>query len=301
MGDRYLLRALARGAPGDEAVRAYLADDVVRVGHAARRYEIALELQARREAGTSYRFAPLIETHLRTERLFRTPYHLEARLSRHMLLTLLDDLGRCEAARHAADRYYQKTLFGGLDVPIHPAIAAHHGLAWADAGTRHAFWREEMLTFEGYAHRFARCLAYPAMDLAVQAVMRAQPGAEALLDAALADLPDSPWGLHARAVLKLRMREFGAALAILERVIALHPGLGGAYASLHDALLGLRRTDEAVAALREEVRRQPHRIQHRMRLLRHGDRAQVQAILALRPETKFGGDVPSPPNPPSSV
>ena len=300
MGDGFLLRAMAKGASGEAAVRAYLAEDVARSGHAARRHEIALELQARREAGTSYRFATLIETHLRDERLFRTPYHLEIRLSRHMFLTLLDDLGTSAAARHAADCYYGKTLFGGLDLPIHPAIAAHHGLTWVDAATRHAFWREEMLSFEGYAHRFVRCLAYPAMDVAVQAVMRAQPGAEALLDAALADLPDSPWGLHALAILKLRAREFGAARATLDRVIALHPGLGGAHASRHDALLGLGRTEEAVAALREEVRRQPHRVAPRLRLLRHGDGAQAQAILALQPDRKIGGDVPSPPNPPSS-
>ena len=283
MGDRFLLRALARGAAGEDAVRAYLAEDVVRVGHVARRHEIALELQARRDAGTSYRFAKLIEAHLPGERLFRTPYHLEARLSRHMLMTLLDDLGTCAPARQSVDRFYTRTLFGGLDLPIHPAIAAHHGLAWADATTRHAFWREEMLSFEDYARRFVQCRAYPAMDVAVQAAMRARPDAETLLDAALADLPDSPWGLHARAVLRLRARDFEAALAILRRVLALHPGLGGAHASLHDALLRLGRTEEAIAALREEVRRQPYRIPHRERLLRHGDASQMEAILALQP------------------
>jgi hypothetical protein len=283
MGDSFLLRAMAGGASGSEAVRAYAGADVVRLGHAARRQEIALELQTRREAGTSYRFASLIETHLRTERLFRTPYHLDARLSRHMLMTLLDDLETAGAARHAVGRFYQKTMFGGLDLPIHPAIAAYHNLDWADGATRHAFWREEMLTFEDYAHRFVQCRAYPIMDAAVQATMRAQPGAEALLDAALADLPNSPWGLHARATLHLRARDFAAAHAVLRRVLDLHPGLGGAYASLHDALLGLGRTEDAIAALREEVRRQPHRIPHRVRLMQHGDTSQIEAILALQP------------------
>ena len=284
MGDSFLLREMARGASGAEAVRAYLAADVVREGHAARRHEIALERQTQHEAATSYRFAPLIEAHLRTERLFRTPYHLEARLSQHMLMTLLDDLGTCEAARQSVDRFYTKTMYGGLDLPIHPAIAAYHGLSWADAATRHAFWREEMLTFEEYAHRFVDCRAYPAMDVAVHATMRAQPGAEALLDAALADLPDSPWGLHARAVQHLRARDFAAAHAVLQRVRDLHPGLGGVYAGLHDALLGLGRTQDAIAALREEVRRQPHRIPHRVRLLQHGDTTQIEAILALQPD-----------------
>jgi predicted Zn-dependent protease len=113
--------------------------------------------------------------------------------------------------------------------------------------------------------------------------MRAQPEAEALLDSALADLPNSPWGLHARAILRNRAGDFAAALSILRRVIALHPGLGGVHASLHDALLGLGHRAEAIEALREEVRRQPHRIPFRMRLLRHGDVAQTDAILALQP------------------
>ncbi len=237
MGDRFLLRAMARGASGGDAVRTYLAEDAARSGHVARRYEIAVHLQTQREAATPYRFAPLIGAHLRTERLFRTPYHLEWRLSRHMLATLLDELDAPAPARRAVERYYAKTLFGGLDLPIHPAIATHFGLAWMDATTRHAFWREEMLTFEGYAQRFVECRAYPAMDAAVQAAMRAQPDAHALLDAALAQLPNSPWGLHARAILHNRAGGFAAALPILERVLDLHPGLAGAYASLHDALL----------------------------------------------------------------
>ncbi len=283
MGDSFLLRAMARGASGADAVRTYLAADVSRSGHVARRYDIALDLQAQREAATPYRFAPLIGAHLRTERLFRTPYHLEWRLSRHMLATLLEELDAPAPARRAVERYYTKTLFGGLDLPIHPAIAAHFGLAWVDAATRHAFWREEMLSFEDYAQRFVECRAYPAMNVAVQAVMRAQPDGQALLDAALADLPDSPWGLHARAVLHNRARDFAAALPILQRVLGLHPGLAGAHASLHDALLGLGREEEAVLALREEVRRQPYRIPYRMRLLQHGDTAQIDEILALQP------------------
>ena len=284
MGDSFLLRAMARGASGADAIRAYLAEDVVRAGHVARRYEIALDLQAAREAATPYRFAPMIDAHLQTERLFRTPYHLEARLSRHMLATLLAQLEAPTAARQSVERFYQRTLFGGLDLPVHPAIAAHFGLRWADGATRHAFWREEMLTFEDYAHRFVQCRAYPAMDVAVQAAMRAQPDAQTLLDAALRDLPDSPWGLHARAVLHIRSRAFAAALPVLHRVIDLHPGLGGVHASLHDALMGLGRKEDAVAALREEVRRQPHRVANRVRLAQHGDGSQREAILALQPD-----------------
>lgn len=291
LGDAWLLRAMARGTAPDAAVAQYLALDIGRAAHLDRRREIALDLQRAREADTAYRFAPLIEKHVRTEPLFRTPYHLGSRLARHMLLTLLDAIGAPPAARQAAALYATTSLFGGSDLPVHPGVAAHFGLDWAGPGTRYAFWRETMLNFEEWAHRFVRCEAYPEMDRAVDAVTRSLPGAPALLAAALAQLPDSPWGLRALAVLHLRANRFAEALAAIERAVALHPDLAGAHATLHDCLLGLGRTEDAIDALREEIRRQPFRIPHRMRLARHlmargrGEeaRAVLASVLALQP------------------
>jgi tetratricopeptide (TPR) repeat protein len=291
-GDSWLLKAMAKGASPDDAVAAYMKADVAKAGHADRRREMALDLQTARETGTPYRFAPLIDQHFRTERLFRTPYHLEARLQRHMLLTLLDDIGVPDAARHAADRFATRSLYLGSHMPVHPGIAAHFGLTWTDATTRTCFWREDMLTFEDYARRFAHCEAYPEMDIAVDAVMRAQPDGPTLLHAALEKLPASPWGLHAQAVLHLRDGRPRKALMHLNRVVRLYPAFAGVYATLHDCLMRLGRDGEALDALREEIRRQPHRVNFRLRLAQHlrsaGQVAEAVAeadcILMLQPD-----------------
>ena len=291
-GDSWLLKAMANGASPQEAVAAYMIEDVAKTGHADRRFEMALGMQTAREADTNYRFAPMIDQYFRTERLFRTPYHLEWRLSQHMLLTLLSDIGAPAAARHAAEMFATKSLFAGSDLPVHPAIAAHFGLSWTDAATRCCFWREEMLDFEGHAHRFVHCQAYPEMDEAVDAVLHARPHGPALLDRALQTLPDSPWGLHAQAVLDLREGRVRKARVTLNRVIRLYPAFAGAYAHLHECLMQLGRADEALDALREEVRRQPHRVNFRLRLaqqLRSAGLAaeavvQAEAVLVLQPD-----------------
>ncbi len=269
LGDSWLLKCLARGATPDEAVSAYMALDIAKAAHLDRRFEIAMEWQRAREADTRFRFAPLIERHFRTERLFRTPYHLETRLFRHMLLTLLDDLGTNSKVRDVADIYAVKSLYGGSDLPVHPGTAGHFGLAWADAGTKYLFWREAVLTFEAYAHRFVRCEAYPDIERATDAVMKSQPEAHRLVAAALAAVPDSPWALHAAAILKVRETHFAAALPLLHRALAQHEFLPGARATLHECLLGLGRTEEATEALLQEVRHAPFRIPHQMRLAQH--------------------------------
>jgi tetratricopeptide (TPR) repeat protein len=290
-GDSWLLKTMAKGVSPEDAVAAYMVADVAKAGHASRRLEMALDMQAAREAGTNYRFAPLIDKHFRTERLFRTPYHLEWRLSQHMLLTLLDDIGAPAAARSAAELFATKTLFSGSDLPLHPAIAAHFGLTWTDAATKNCFWREEMLNFEDYARRFVHCRAYPEMDEAVDAVMRAAPDGPSLLASALEKLPDSPWGLHAQAILHLREARPRKARMNLNRVVRLYPGFAGVYATLHECLMQLGREDEALEALCEEVRRQPHRVKFRLRLAQHlriagrleESLAQAEAVLALQP------------------
>ena len=292
LGDSWLLKRMARGASPDQAVADYLVADIAKDGRLDRRYELAMELQAMRDGETHYRFTPLITEHFRTERLFRTPYHLEWRLSQHMLLTLLDDLDVPEAAKFAALTYGTKSLFAGSDLPVHPKVAAHFGLTWTDATTRVCFWRETMVNFEEYARRFAKCEAYPEMDIAVDAALRSLPDGPELLQGALEKLPDSPWGLHALAVLHIRGGRFRRAMKLLRRVAELHPNFAGVYAAMHECLVGLGRDAAACEALQEEVRRQPHRVIYRLRLAQAfraagriaEARDEAQIVLALQPD-----------------
>jgi tetratricopeptide (TPR) repeat protein len=320
MCDGWIVNRLRSGGSATEIVAEYLALDVARAGHLERRLEMSLETQAMLEAGTGYAFAPLIEAHYRSEQLFKTPYHPQARLARTMAEIFLAELGAPAAAQDNVRQYLTHNFMVPTEVPIHPGVAAHFGLQWADAATKYRFYSEDMLTFEQWALRVARCEAYPAVNDAVNAVMGGAADGAAKLAAARGLLPASPLVWHAEAVLHTRAGRFDEALVLLRRVAAVAPAMMRLDADLFECLYGLGRWDEAEAALRAELMARPYQFALQAKLAaflaelgRWEDAVGAAEIaLALAPDRgavrklaesirqgRLGETKPSPPDPPA--
>ena len=154
IGDAFLDRQLQADAAPEAALAAYLAVDPALDMQLDRRYELALNGLRSREAGTPYRASDLIEAHFRTEPLFRSPNHLGLRLSRHMALTLLQEIGVPEDALSRATEYLTTPIFPITEMPVHPAVARHFGLTWATPDRRYQFYREGSVTFEAFVRQY---------------------------------------------------------------------------------------------------------------------------------------------------
>ena len=318
--DGWIINRLRSAGSVEEIVAEYLALDVARAGHLDRRLEMSLETQAMLEEGTGYAFTPLIEAHYRSEQLFKTPYHPHARLARYMAEIFLAELGAPTVAQDNVRQYLTHNFMVPTEVPIHPGVAAHYRLQWANASTKYRFYSEDMLTFAQWALRVAGCEAYPAVNDAVNAVMAGTADGGAKLAAARILLPESPLVWHAEAVLHTRAGRFDEALVLLRRVAATAPATLRLDADLFECLYGLKRWDEAEAALRAELAARPYQFALQARLaeflgeLGRWDEALGAAEIAvgLAPDRvvtkrlvqrvrqgRLGETKPSPPDPPA--
>ena len=257
-GDSWLARRLHAGGDPAHIQSDYMALDIARAGRLDRRLEMALDSQRALESGTSYDFAGIIATHFRSERLFKTPFHAEGRIMRHMLAGLLEDLDAPDAPRVAVQRYMNIGFFAAKEVPLHPGTIAHFGLSWAPPGMEFRFLSETMMSFEEWVARFLRCEAYPAVSAGVEAALQGQPNAEALLQQATAVLPDSPLVAYAHAVMARRAGRNGEALAMLQSLAERFTELPNIDGHLSECHVALGQDADAEIALRREVARSPH-------------------------------------------
>ncbi len=289
MGDGWLVARMAAGVAPPRAAAEYCDLDIARAARLDRRLEMALELQAFRESETPFSFAPLIERDFRTVPLFRTPYHLEAPLLRVMLLTLLTELGAAPSVVDFASTFMTRSLFMAHENAVHPGVAAHFGLAWAEPSRRTCFWKESLITFEQFVERFVMCQAYPEVGQAVDAVARGRPDAAAAVDRALTLVPESPWAMHAAASLAMQSGAHDTALALLARVLAEAPGIAAARFDMGECYLALGRADDALAAFERAVAEEPFVAARQARLAwlykRRGE--PMRAAVALRAAAAF--------------
>lgn len=256
--DSWLLKRLKRGGTAEQAVAEYMALDAHHSARVARRAEMEFENLRAREAGTGFAAADFIAANFQATKLFRTPYHMTLPMARFMALRFFEILGVPDAAMARARDRMLDDFYIKSELPVHPSIAAGQGLAWAQPGTRYRFYMETLLTDAAFYLRFARCEAYPEAGQAHQAAIRGAEGAQALVDDALAKVPDSPWLAQAQAMLCLRAGKAEEGLAWALKARAAYPELWMINAHIADCLDALGRAEEAEAALRAELARNPY-------------------------------------------
>jgi tetratricopeptide (TPR) repeat protein len=224
LGDSFLDRMIAREVPAEAAAAEYLAVDIVALRHVDRMREISLDRQrAREEACGGYRLTEAIEARLPREKLFRTVNHPERPLTLLLAAQAFERIG-VPAECLAALESYPGPLFPATEAPIHPAVARHFGLSYADAGARYRFFDEGRFTFEDYARRY---MTYEWN-------------------------PDLPHGLH------LAHSGFPRqAIIMLRRALVASPGSATGHAVLGDLLAGQGELAEATACARRAAELEP--------------------------------------------
>lgn len=311
LSDSYLNRLIAKGVPPEDALAQYLALDVARVASIDRVFELYQDRQRQRDARTGFDLAPLIEADFRTHALFRSPHHPNLRLFGAIASQLFALLNVPAETIRLALASLRTSPFPSDELPIHPAVARHFGLAFADAETRYTYFGEGRFTFAEYVLRYMRYDNDRGLRIGTAMALGGGDAhqALALLDAGLANVPGSVSGLRARALMLDRVGRRDEAIdafrrsveaapddleslvaladalaqqgdgagaeAAARRALAIAPDHAPAHAALAHAALAAGDTRLGLASAREAVRLVPGRLAYRrlcgLALMRDGD------------------------------
>lgn len=257
MGDGFLNAQIARDVAPEEAAAAYLALDVVRVRHLDALAELVLNRQRARDAACGYSFAEIIEQHFRTESLFRTPHHPNLRLARALATQFFERIGVGDDAIALMHETLCETPFPKTELPIHPAVAQHFGLDWADADTRYLIRAEGRQDFASYARSYMAGIWNAPLAEGIATIGRDPPRATMLLEQGLAQNPSSAEGWYSYAELLRVAGRTGEAECANRRAVQLEPDNVSYRYGLGRGLLALGQIDEAAVLAAEMLVAQP--------------------------------------------
>ena len=257
MGDNYLNRLIDKGVPPAEAVDQYLALDVNRIRNLDRLFELVMDRQRSRDTACGFQLADLIEERFRNEPMFRTPHHPNLRLTLALAAQFFQRMGMGATAINHLHERVRVTPFPVSQLPIHPAVARHFGLKYADARTRYRIYDEGRFTFAEYALRYMR---YDwNRDLAEGIGLAGNDPAQALpkLESGLERSPKSAHGWFRYAEVLRRFGRVAEAETAIRRAIAIDGTDGRHYYELGQTLAELGRLNEAAQAAERAVALDP--------------------------------------------
>lgn len=159
-GDTLLERLVGMGLAASEILHIYLHTDLSRTHDFAALFEESLAVEEAKERDAVVKTVPLVRERWRQERLFTTINHPSPRLMRHVadgILAALDlaplrdaEVGDMEAYR--CDPSPEEVF----ELPIHPQVAAVHGLAFGGPQEQYAMFGRFM-SFNHYAACYVDC------------------------------------------------------------------------------------------------------------------------------------------------
>ena len=250
--DAYLNRLIAQGVEPDQAVDRYLKLDVNSLVNLDRFFDLMLERQSQRDELTGFDLATVVRANFRHELLFRTPFHPELRIARHLAAELFRRLDVAEELIERMQRCLTVAPFPEKVLPIHPSVIRHFGLTFIGPGYRYKHSLHGDVTFEEFARQYVRCEWNLEVEEGIALVRRGDhdPGLEAL-QRGVARYPNSYRGLAALALELQRRGRVDEAIATARRAIELDP----TKPSLHYRLGDLLRQAGDLAAAISEFRR----------------------------------------------
>ncbi len=258
LGEGYLNNLIAKGVPAEEAVARYLALDVPAQVDLDRLYELAIDRQKRRDARTGIATAPSIEAWLRETQIFLTADHPTLRLWQVQAEPVFAQLGVAPRDIAAIFARLRHAPFPQDELPIHPSVARHFGLRYADETTRYRYLMEGAYTFAEFIRRYA---AYEWNETLMRGIHLSH-GADAgfalrILEAGLAASPGSLTGQCRRAELLVRLGRHAEAAAQARQTAATWPAEPEAQICLADTLRASFKPAEAVDAARAALAAAP--------------------------------------------
>lgn len=225
IGDRALNRMILAGVPAREAVQRYLDMDVVKAGRADRLFELHMDMQRRQDEATGLNVADHIQARFRTNNLFLTKGHLSLDLFRFQASWVFERMDAPYSLIETALRSLRAPPFPVDELPIHPALADHLGLAFANRNRRYRFRREGAFTFEEWAERYMDYAWAPDLAEGIWLTHGGGTPAQALplLEAGLARCPTSVAGWLAFGLTLARLGRSEAADEAVDRARSLDP------------------------------------------------------------------------------
>jgi hypothetical protein len=195
-GDRFLDQMVAEGVDEDEAVRRYLAMDVVRDGELDSRLEDRNAIQSRLDDIGGFSLAGYIADNFRAEPLFRTRQRVTIGLLRRLMGQLLPKLG----VHGFEPERITRVPFPASAQPVHPGVAKHFGLGWVGAGQLYPVNQEGFLDFEAFCRRYMRFTWNEALHRGIEKARTEPAAALADIEQGVAESPDSRLGARALEV-----------------------------------------------------------------------------------------------------
>ena len=232
--DSYLNRLIAAGTDPVEAVELYANLDVNKRVNLDRLFELVMDRQRARDAAAGYQIADVMERYFRTEQIFLSPYHPNTRIAVTLAEQLFHQLGahrsEIELMRHCT----RITPFPKTELPLHPSVCAHYGLAFVAPDRRYRFMNEGLFTFREYALRYMRYEWNQALEEGMSLAHAGQIAqAKPRLIAGLMQSPDSAQGhvtlshVHGRlGANEDALKEARQAVAIEPQTASFHAHLG---------------------------------------------------------------------------
>jgi len=283
--DSYLNRLIVAGVGPDEAVDQYLRLDVAKHTNLDRLYELVIDRQRSRDLAADFDNVREIEKHFRTEQIFLSPYHPNARIACHLAAQMFRRLGVDSADIDRMRRGTTITPFPKGELPIHPSVARHFGLEFVSNKTVYRFMNEGCFTFEQFVRRYVNLEWNEPLEEGLSRLRRGElDAAEEILIQALAVSPRS--GAAHDAMAQVLMRRGGLDAAISEALCAvlLEPENAAYRVSLGQLLQRANMLDDAEYQMRAAVAvapNEPHFYIVLAHYLRHREKYD-EAVAAMR-------------------
>jgi Flp pilus assembly protein TadD len=270
IGDAYLNRKIAAGIDPKTAVAEYLDQDLARIAHLDRRYELTMEKQRQRDNIAGYNLADLIDRSFRSEAVFLSPAHPELRIARELVTQFFAAMSVANDAIVRLEREMLVTPFPKDELPIHPSVCRHFGLNFiADPDAqRYRYRYEGSFTFREFALRYMKYEWNCDLDEGV-ALSTSGNDTEAVekLSAALLRSPQSGDGYLYLAEPLARLGRLDDAIEVTRKALELAPTRPAACYNLLSHLLLQRGDDQqALAVARQAVALDPSDVHHNAHL-----------------------------------
>jgi tetratricopeptide (TPR) repeat protein len=285
LGDTFLNRMIADKVEVETAVEIYCKLDVNKVANLDRRMEISLGLQRERDAATGYRFADLIETSFRQERVFSTPNHPCVAVFRVLVQQFFARMSVGRSTIEQVVRSIRSSPFGPDTLPIHPNVGRHFGIRFATPDERYEQRPEGNFTFREYAERYMRFAWNPELAEGIALSNGDDPAAAgALLEIGLQRSPGSAVGHAAMSRVLARQNRLAEAVEAARRAVACAPDLVHLRIGLSHLLTRTGNAAAAALAAREAIGNDPDDAAalHRWAQIRAHSGRRDEAIAALR-------------------
>lgn len=153
-GDSFLDRLVDMGLTEAEALHVCLKGDLAAKFDLTAMFAESLEVERAKEVNAVVGTVDLVAGLWRVERLFATINHPGCRLLLHVADGVLAALGMPPVPQQVRSVFTMP--YDEFELPIHPQVAAHHGLAFGGPETRYNIYGRAM-TYAEYAHRYIAC------------------------------------------------------------------------------------------------------------------------------------------------